>query len=92
MNDKASDSQTQKINSSLPLKSVAGALLFSIFLGPIGLLYATTMGGTIMIVLGFIIACYQYPIPIILVWLGSCIWSVAATNRYNRDIIRCTKK
>lgn len=72
----------------LPLKSVAVALLFSVILGPIGLLYASTLGGIIMIVLGFITVCSKYPIPVILVWLISCIWSVIAVNRYNRRIVQ----
>lgn len=72
----------------LPLKSVAGALLFSVILGPIGLLYASSIGGITMIILGFITVSAKYPVPIILVWVGSCIWSVIAANRYNRRVIQ----
>ncbi len=72
---------------SLPLKNLAGALLFTVFLGPVGLLYASSTGGIAMIILGFIVACCQYPIPIIMVWLICCIWSVLAVNRYNKKII-----
>jgi len=68
----------------LPLKSLAGALLFTVFLGPVGLLYASSIGGIIMIVLGFIVACSKLLIPILFVWLISCIWSVLAVNRYNK--------
>ena len=71
----------------LPLKSLAGALLFAVLLGPIGLLYASSVGGITMIVLGFIAACSKLPIPIALVWIGSSILSVVATNRYNKKII-----
>jgi ABC-type multidrug transport system permease subunit len=67
----------------LPFKSLAVALLFSVFLGPIGLLYASTVGGVVMIILGGIVVSSMLPVPIILVWLGSCIWSVVAVNRYN---------
>lgn len=79
--------QEQKFKPTLPLKSVAGALLFSIFLGPIGLLYASTIGGVIMMVLGVVIFPTKLPFPIALVWILSCVWSVAAVNRYNRKII-----
>jgi hypothetical protein len=72
---------------TLPLKNLAGALLFTVFLGPIGLLYASSLGGIVMIVLGFIVACCKYTVPIVFVWLISCIWSVVAVNRYNRKII-----
>ncbi|MCD6039513.1 MAG: hypothetical protein K0S27_913 [Gammaproteobacteria bacterium] len=68
----------------LPLKSLAAALLFSVFLGPVGLLYATTVGGVVMIILGCIVVSSWLPVPIILVWLGSCIWSVVAVNQYNK--------
>ncbi len=68
----------------LPFKNLAGALLFSVFLGPIGLLYASTVGGVVMIILGFIVVSSLLPVPIILVWLASCVWSVVAVNRYNK--------
>lgn len=73
----------------LPYKSVAGALLFTVFLGPIGLLYASSFGGIIMIILGLITLSAKFPIPILLVWIGSSIWSVLSTNRYNK---KCFKK
>jgi hypothetical protein len=73
---------------TLPLKSVAGALLFTVLLGPVGLLYSSTRGGVIMIVLGFIVACAKFPIPIVMAWLACCIWSVAATNKYNAKIMQ----
>ena len=34
-----------RIKPSLPLKSVATALLFSVLLGPVGLLYSSVIGG-----------------------------------------------
>lgn len=71
----------------LPFKSVAGALWFAALLGPIGLLYSSTLGGVIMIILGFVTVCAKYPVPIAMVWIGSCIWSVAAANKYNEKII-----
>ncbi len=72
----------------LPLKSLAGALLLAVFLGPVGLLYASSIGGTIMIVLVFIILCSKVVVPTLLAWLICCIWSVVAVNRYNRKIIQ----
>ena len=81
-------SNEQEYKSRLPLKNVAGALLFSVFLGPVGLLYASAIGGIIMIMIGFIIACTKLIVPIIFVWLICCIWAVLAVNRYNQKIIR----
>lgn len=71
----------------LPFKSIALTLLFTVILGPVGLLYATLLGGVIMIVVGFFIVCTKLMIPIILVWLISCIWGVAAANNYNKKIL-----
>ncbi len=75
--------EPQKL-SVLPLKNLAAALLFSVFLGPVGLLYASTVGGVIMIILGAIMIKSMLPVPIILVWVVSCVWSVVAVNRYNK--------
>lgn len=72
----------------LPLKSVAGALLFTVFLGPVGLLYASAFGGIVMIILGFIAVCAKFFVVLSLVWLSSCIWSVLAVNRYNRRVLQ----
>ncbi|MBV8803133.1 MAG: hypothetical protein JO131_09300 [Gammaproteobacteria bacterium] len=72
----------------LPFKNLAGALLFTIFFGPLGLLYSSSMGGIIMLILGFITVCSKMIVPIIFVWIGSSIWSVIATNRYNKKILR----
>ena len=66
------------------LKSVPIGLLLTVFLGPIGLLYATLMGGIIMIILGIVILSYPYPFPAILWWLGCCIWCVYAIEKRNR--------
>lgn len=73
---------------SMPFKSVAGALLLGLFFGPIGLLYATTWGGVIMLVLGIAIVPTKLPVPIALIWLASCIWAVVAANRYNQKLLQ----
>ena len=72
----------------LPYKSVAGALMLGLFLGPIGLLYATAWGGIAMLVFAVAIVPTKLPVPIVLVWLGSCIWSVIAANRFNQNLLQ----
>jgi hypothetical protein len=72
----------------LPFKNLAGALLFTIFFGPLGLLYASSLGGIVMLILGFITVCSKMLVPVIFVWISSSIWSVLATNRYNKKILR----
>lgn len=80
------DSASKK--TALPLKSLAGALLFSVILGPVGLLYASTVGGVVMIVLGGIALSHPLPVPLLLIWLGSCVWSVVAVNKYNKRLVK----
>lgn len=71
----------------LPFKSVAVTLLFCVILGPIGLLYSSALGGSVMILFALFIICSPFHMPIILVWLGSCIWGVIAANKYNKKLL-----
>jgi hypothetical protein len=71
---------------NLPYKSVAGALLFSVILGPIGLLYASVMGGIVMISLSIFVVANQFWFVAFLCWALSCIWSVAAVESHNKKI------
>ncbi|HVE44309.1 MAG TPA: hypothetical protein VNC84_04140 [Gammaproteobacteria bacterium] len=70
----------------LPYKSVAAALLFSVILGPVGLLYASFWGGVSLIMLGIIVVSNKFIFPIILLWITCCIWSVGAVESYNKKI------
>lgn len=72
----------------LPFKSVAGALLLGLFFGPVGLLYATTWGGVVMLVLGIAIVPTKLPVPIAIIWLSCCVWGVVAANRFNQKLIQ----
>ena len=72
---------------SLPLKSVAVSLLFSAVLGPVGMLYSTFWGAIFMIVMAIVVVPYKFVFPIILLWIISCVWSVSATERYNRRVV-----
>ena len=76
-----------KVYFKLPIKSPAVALLFCVFLGPIGLLYSTVMGGIVMIILGLAMFRLKMIGILILVWLISCAWSVAAVNLYNKKML-----
>jgi len=72
----------------LPQKNIAVALLFSVILGPVGLLYASFWGGVIMIVLSIVVISAKYFFPIILLWLLCSIWAVGASNRYNKKLLK----
>jgi hypothetical protein len=79
---------SNKSSLQLPFKSVAGALCFSVFLGPVGLLYASTLGGIMMILLAFVSISGKLFVTLSIVWLVCCVWSVIAVNRYNRNILK----
>jgi hypothetical protein len=69
-----------------PYKSVAAALLFSVFLGPIGLLYASFWAGLMMIVVGAVVVSAKLVAPIILLWIICCIFSVGAVEHHNKKV------
>lgn len=79
---------SQASSTAVPYKSVAIALIFSVVLGPIGLLYASFWGGFFMILLGMVIVSNKYIFPMILMWLICCVWSVRAVESYNKNLLK----
>ena len=71
-----------------PYKSVAAALLFCVFLGPIGLLYASFWGGFIMILIGIVVVSSLLYFPILLLWIICCIWGVRSVESHNKKILQ----
>jgi hypothetical protein len=83
------DNQQPKSNRVLPLKSVAGALLFSVLLGPVGLLYTSMIGGALLTFLTFNVWTHAFNLnTVIALWLISCVWSVVSANFYNKKLLR----
>lgn len=78
------------MKQSYPYKSVAVSLLFTVILGPVGLLYASFWGGLLMILIGLVVVSSLFPFPIILLWIGCCIWGVRAVEHYNRRLLNLT--
>jgi len=74
--------------SMIPYKSAAIALILTVFMGPVGLLYASFWGGFLMIFLGIIVISNKYIFPIILLWLMCCIWSVRAVENHNKKLFK----
>lgn len=72
----------------LPYKNLTTSLLFSIFLGPLGLLYATTRGGIMMLIIAFVVISCKLPVPIMIMWVSCSVWSTLATNRYNHQLFK----
>lgn len=75
----------------MPYKSVAIALLFSVLLGPVGVLYASFWGGIVMIAIGIVVVSSKFLFPIVLTWIMGCIWSVGAVEAHNRKIFKTTQ-
>jgi hypothetical protein len=71
----------------LPFKSVAAALLFSAVLGPLGLLYASFWAGLCMILLAVVVISSKLFIPILLLWVISCILAVYCVESYNKKLL-----
>ena len=71
-----------------PLKSVAGALLFTVVLGPVGLLYSSFWGGFFMILVSAVVLANQAVYTLVMMWVISCIWGVGAVERYNRKVLQ----
>jgi hypothetical protein len=82
------DNPQLRIKPTLPFKSVAVALVFSVLLGPVGLLYSSVVGGSILMVLFLAAFTGKYPMAMLIFWFTSCIVSVATVNRYNNKIIK----
>jgi hypothetical protein len=67
--------------------------LFSVLLGPVGLLYASTIGGALMTFLMAVLVTNlgfdgKIMPAVVNLWLISCVWSVMAVNRYNKKMAR----
>lgn len=65
-------------------KSVGTAFLLAFLFGPLGLLYASVIGGVVMFVVGIILF---FLIPIvggIFAWVGCIIWAVIAAQKANK--------
>lgn len=74
----------------LPFKSVATALVFTVLLGPLGLLYASLRGGIAMLLLGLVVISSKLLFPILLLWVVCCVWAVKAVEKYNQKIFQAT--
>ena len=69
-----------------PYKSVAASLLFTVVLGPVGLLYATYWGGIVMILAAIVVLSAKLIFPSLVLWIICCIWGVGAVESYNKQI------
>lgn len=69
-------------------KSISLALWWAILLGPVGVLYSSVLAGVILILIGIVVVSAKFIFPIILLWLISCVVSVALAERRNQKYLQ----
>lgn len=75
-------------SQTLPFKSVATALIFTVIMGPLGLLYSSFRGGIAMLLVGLVVLSNKFVFPVIVLWVVCCVWSVKAVEKYNERLLK----
>ncbi len=68
-------------------KSVGVAFLLAFLFGPLGLLYASVVGGIVMFIFGILIAIVTLGFGLIIVWIGCIVWAIIAANNVNKSMV-----
>ena len=63
-------------------KSMGTALLLAALFGPFGLLYASVLGGVVMLILTIVLAIFTFGLSIFLTWPVTMIWAAVAVNQH----------
>jgi len=74
-------------SQKLPTKSLVVAILLAIFLGPIGLFYASVIGALIMLAITAIIGFITFGFGLFIPYIICIIWAIIAVNSYNKRIL-----
>ncbi|BBB23639.1 conserved hypothetical protein [Isorropodon fossajaponicum endosymbiont JTNG4] len=74
-------------SQKLPTKSLVVAILLAIFLGPIGLFYASVIGALIMLVITAIVGFITFGFGLFIPYISVILWAIIAVNSYNKKII-----
>lgn len=75
----------------LPTKSLLVAILLTVFLGPIGLFYASVVGALIMLVITALIGFLTFGFGLFVPYVICIVWPVIAVNSHNKTILNITK-
>ncbi len=67
-------------------KSVGAAFILAFFFGPLGLLYASVIGGIVMFIIGLISFFVLPIIGYIIVHIGCVIWACVAADQANQKL------
>ena len=74
-------------SQKLPTKNLVVAIFLAIFLGPIGLFYASVIGALIMLVITAIVGFITFGFGLFIPYIICIIWAIIAVNSYNKKII-----
>lgn len=64
-------------------KSVGTAFLLAFLFGPLGLLYASVIGGIVMFFISIVLFILIPVVGAIFAWIGCIIWAIMAANAAN---------
>ncbi len=73
-------------------KSVLAAFLLTFFFGPLGLLYASILGGIIMLVISAIVAFFTFGMGLIITYPICIIWAIISVNSFNAKQLKSAKE
>jgi len=84
-NENSKQTSNQSINVVIvpQRKDVLVAFLLSFFLGPLGMLYSTVIGGVIMMFVSLVVVIFTFGFGLLITHPICVIWSVVAANSYN---------
>lgn len=71
-------------------KSMGVALLLSFLFGPLGMLYATVLGGFIMFVVAVPVILFTGGLGLLLTIPLGMVWSAVSVNSYNQQLLART--
>ena len=83
---------TSKVVVLANQKSVLAAFLLTFFFGPLGLLYASILGGIIMLIISAIVAFFTLGMGLIITYPICIIWSIVSVNSFNAKQLKSAKE
>ena len=86
-NQKPAPNQTSNVVIIGTQKSVGTAFILAFLFGPLGLLYASPVGGIIMFFVGIVLFFILPIVGFVLAWIISIIWAVVAAQNANQSAL-----
>jgi hypothetical protein len=68
-------------------KSVALAVVLTIFFGPLGMFYSTVTGAIIMLIVSIIAAAFTLGFSLFVTWPICVVWGAIAASSYNQQLM-----